>query len=288
MTLAETIWTELTGTEFRLTTVDAGGVATRSLQAGSGEPVIFLHGTSGHLEAFTRNLGAHADRYACHAIDMLGHGYTGKPDYPYEIPRYRDHLLAYMDAVGIESAHIVGESLGGWVGARTAIDVPDRIASLQLLCAGGTVANPQVMERIRTSTREAVSRDDVELTRARLRLLMADPVDATEELVAVRHAIYHQPDFVENIDNLLCLQNMEVRLRNVLRPEHLAQITVPTLVVWGRNNPFGEVPEANAMHEAIAGSELVLFDECGHWPQHEQAARYNELSLEFLAKHPAR
>ncbi|MEJ1112281.1 MULTISPECIES: alpha/beta fold hydrolase [unclassified Kribbella] len=287
MTLAETIWTELTGTEFRLSTVDAGSVPTRSLQAGSGEPVIFLHGTSGHLEAFTRNLGAHAERYACHAIDMLGHGYTGKPDYPYEIPRYRDHLLAYMDAVGIESAHIVGESLGGWVGARTAIDAPDRIASLQLLCAGGTVANPQVMERIRTSTREAVSRDDVELTRARMRLLMADPVDATEELVAVRHAIYHQPDFVENIDNLLCLQNMEVRLRNVLRPEHLAQITVPTLVVWGRNNPFGEVPEANAMHEAIAGSELVLFDECGHWPQHEQAARYNELSLEFLAKHPA-
>jgi 2-hydroxy-6-oxonona-2,4-dienedioate hydrolase len=288
MTLAETIWTELTGVDFRLTTVDADGIPTRSLQAGSGEPVIFLHGTSGHLEAFTRNLGAHAGRYACHAIDMLGHGYTGKPDYPYEIPRYRDHLLAYMDAVGIESAHIVGESLGGWVGARTAIDVPDRIASLQLLCAGGTVANPQVMERIRTSTREAVSRDDVELTRARMRLLMADPVDATEELVAVRHAIYHQPDFVENIDNLLCLQNLEVRLRHVLRPEHLAQITVPTLVVWGRNNPFGEVPEANAMHEAIAGSELVLFDECGHWPQHEQAARYNELSLEFLAKHPAR
>ena len=56
MTLAETIWTELTGptgTDFRITTVDAGGVSTRSLQAGAGEPVIFLHGTSGHLEAFT-------------------------------------------------------------------------------------------------------------------------------------------------------------------------------------------------------------------------------------------
>jgi 2-hydroxy-6-oxonona-2,4-dienedioate hydrolase len=283
------IWTELSPIPFRVEYVDAAGVRTRTLRAGNpdAESVVFLHGTSGHLEAFSRNLGAHAERYACHAIDMLGHGYTGKPDYPYEISRYRDHLLAYMDAVGIESAHIVGESLGGWVGARTAIDLPDRIASLQLLCAGGTVANPQVMERIRTSTREAVSRDDVELTRTRLRLLMADPVDATEELVTVRHTIYHQPEFVENIDNLLCLQNMDVRLRNVLRPEHLAQITVPTLVVWGRNNPFGEVPEANAMHEAIAGSELVLFDECGHWPQHEQAARYNELSLEFLSKHPA-
>ena len=282
---ARTIWTELTGVDFRITTVDAGGVPTRSLQAGAGDPVIFLHGTSGHLEAFARNIGAHAQRYACHAIDMLGHGYTGKPDYPYEIPRYRDHLLAYMDAVGIGAAHIVGESLGGWVGARTAIDAPQRVASLQLLCAGGTVANPDVMERIRTSTREAVTRDDVELTRARLRLLMADPADATEELVAIRHAVYHRPDFVAAIDNLLCLQNLEIRLRNVLRPEHLAQITAPTLVVWGRNNPFGEVPEATAMHNAIPGSELVLFDDCGHWPQHEQANRYNALSLGFLAKH---
>lgn len=281
-----TIWTELLGTDFRVTTVDAGGVATRSLQAGSGDPVIFLHGTSGHLEAFARNVSAHADRYAVHAIDMLGHGYTGKPNYPYEIPRYRDHLLAYLDAVGIGAAHIVGESLGGWVGARTAIDAPDRVASLQLLCAGGTVANPEVMDRIRSSTTEAVLTDDIELTRKRLRLLMADPANATEELVATRHAIYHRPDFVANIDNLLSLQNLEIRLRNILRPEHLAKITTPTLVVWGRNNPFGEVPEATAMHEAIASSELVLFDDCGHWPQHEQAERYNALSLEFLAKHP--
>jgi 2-hydroxy-6-oxonona-2,4-dienedioate hydrolase len=283
-----TIWTELAGTDFRVTTVDAGGVPTRSLRAGAGEPVIFLHGTSGHLEAFARNIGAHASRYSCHAIDMLGHGYTGKPDFPYEIPRYRDHLLAYLDAAGIDKAHIVGESLGGWVGARTAIDAPERVASLQLLCAGGTVANPTVMARIRTSTREAVARDEIELTRARMRLLMADPADATEELVAVRHAIYHQADFVRNIDNLLCLQDMEVRLRNVLRPEDLAQIAVPTLIVWGRNNPFGEVPEAAAMHDAIGASELALFDDCGHWPQHEQAERYNALSLDFLAKHPAR
>lgn len=285
---ASTTWTELAGMDFTLGRVDAGGIPTRALRSGTGaEHVIFLHGTSGHLEAFGRNLRSHSTGYRCHAIDMLGHGYTGKPDYPYEIPRYRDHLLAYLDAQGIEKAHIVGESLGGWVGARTAIDSPDRIASLQLLCAGGTVANPEVMERIRTSTRRAVETDDIELTRSRMRLLMADPADATEELVAVRHAIYHEPDFVANIDNLLCLQDMETRQRNILRPTDLAQITAPTLVVWGRNNPFGDVPEAAAMHDAIAGSELVLFDACGHWPQHENAAEYNEISLAFLAKHPA-
>lgn len=279
------IWTELTPTPFTLTYVDAGGVPTRSLQAGTGaEAVVMLHGTSGHLEAFGRNIRAHAEHHTVHAIDMLGHGYSGKPGHPYEIPLYVRHLLDYLDAVGIDKAHLVGESLGGWVSARTAVDHPDRVASVQLLCAGGTVANPEVMQRIDSSTRQAVATDDVELTRKRLRLLMADPVNATEELVEVRHAIYHQPDFVANIDNLLSLQKMEIRQRNLLTDEQMAAITQPTLIVWGRNNPFGDVPEAQNMHSKIAGSQLELFDECGHWPQHEHAERYNALSLEFLAK----
>ncbi|KAA9166427.1 alpha/beta hydrolase [Amycolatopsis acidicola] len=280
-----TIWTELSPTAYRVEYVDAAGVRTRTLRAGDPDAasVVFLHGTSGHLEAFSRNITAHAG-YDLHAIDMLGHGYTGKPDRPYEIADYVRHLLDYFDAVGIEKAHIVGESLGGWVGARAAIDHPERVASLQLLCAGGTVANPEVMNRIRTSTKDAVATDDLELTRKRLRLLMASEADATEELVQVRHAIYHTPEFVANVDNLLSLQDMERRQRNLLRPGDLARITQPTLIVWGRQNPFGEVPEAAKMHENIPGSQLELFEECGHWPQHEKAARYNPLSLEFLRK----
>lgn len=279
------IWTELGPIPHRVEYIDAGGVPTRTLRAGDPEAqaVVFLHGTSGHIEAFYRNIAAHAE-YDVYAIDMLGHGYTGKPDKPYEIADYVTHLLDFLDAAGIERAHIVGESLGGWVGARTAIEHPERVISLQLLCAGGTVANPEIMERIRTSTKRAVASDDIELTRRRLRLLMADDADATEELVACRHAIYHAADFVANVDNLLSLQDMERRRRNLLRPEQLARITTPTLIVWGRQNPFGDVPEASAMHEAIPGSQLELFDDCGHWPQHEQAARYNPISLAFLRK----
>jgi len=280
-----TIWNELAGIDFAVKTVDAAGIPTRSLQAGSGdEAVVFLHGTSGHLEAFARNIAVHAEHYECHAIDMLGHGYTGKPDYPYEIPRYVEHLVNYLDAVGLEKVHLVGESLGGWVAAHLASEQPERVLSVQLLAAGGTVANPEIMERIRTSTAKAVQSDDVELTRARLRLLMHDPVDATEELVEARHRIYHQPDFVANIHNLLSLQDMETRQRNLLRPDRLARIQAPTLVVWGHENPFGDVPEAKKMAEDIPGAQLQLYPECGHWPQHEQAALYNPLSLEFLAK----
>ncbi|MEM9651670.1 MAG: alpha/beta hydrolase [Actinomycetota bacterium] len=280
-----TAWLDLTGIPFSVDWVDAAGVPTRRLSAGDGPDVMFLHGTSGHLEAFTRNFEAHVNAgYRCHAIDMLGHGYTGKPDYDYEIPQYVEHLANVIDALGIERINIAGESLGGWVGGVYAAENPERIITLQLIAAGGTKANPEVMERIKTSTRRAVTTDDPELTRQRLHLLMHDPAaSVSDELVEVRHRIYHAPDFVANVDHLLCLQNMEIRQRNLLRPDTLAKLAdLPTLIIWGNQNPFGDVPEASKMHNDIPNSRLELFDECGHWPQHEQHERYNELAIDFL------
>jgi 2-hydroxy-6-oxonona-2,4-dienedioate hydrolase len=279
-----TIWTDL-AVPFRVDRVDVDGLGTRALVAGDGEDVLFLHGTSGHLEAFTRNVVPHVEAgFRCHAIDMLGHGYTDKPDYDYEIPNYVDHVLGYLDVRGIERVHLVGESLGGWVSAWLTSEYPDRVLTLQLVAAGGTRANPEVMERIRTSTLRAVELDDPEITRQRLELLMhhADG-NVTDELVAVRHRIYHTPEFRQRIHHLLCLQDMEIRQRNLLRPERLARLAgTPTLIIWGHENPFGDVPEARAMHDCIPGSSLELYPECGHWPQYEHPELYNPMSIAFL------
>ena len=284
-----TIWTDLTGVPFAIAFVDAKGTPTRALIAGEGDDIIMLHGTSGHLEAFSRNIVPHVQAgYRCHALDALGHGYTGKPDVDYEIPKYGAHILDYMDAQNIARAHFIGESLGGWISAWLGIHYPERVRTLQLVAAGGTKANPEVMQKIKESTKSAVLTDDINLTRKRLLLLMHDAKDVSEELVEIRHRIYHQPDFVANIDHLLALQEMQIRKRNILQPAELAKITAPTLIVWGRNNPFGDVPEASAMHSHIAGSSLELFDACGHWPQHEHPERYNRLSLGFLAANRGR
>ncbi|HEY0484780.1 MAG TPA: alpha/beta hydrolase [Mycobacteriales bacterium] len=282
-----TIWTDLSDLEYRVRFIDANGVRTRALQAGSGEPVLFLHGTSGHLEAFVRNIPAHAERYACHAVDMLGHGYTDSVDEPYRIARYVRHILDYADAEGLDRFHIVGESLGGWVAGRLAADHPDRVGKITLVAPGGTVANPAVMERIKTSTRAAVESDDIELTRKRLHLLMFDPAkDVTEELVQVRHRIYHRPSFVGAIDRLLALQEMENRQPDLLSEEQMGRIQAPTLIVWGAENPFGEIPEATRMNKCIPGSALEVFERCGHWPQHEHSDRFNTLNLAHLAGTP--
>ncbi len=280
-----TIWTDLSALPFRLDRVDVGGIGTRALVAGDGEDVLFLHGTSGHLEAFSRNFVAHVEAgFRCHAIDMLGHGFTDGPDDDYEIPRYVDHVRGYLDARGIDRVHLAGESLGGWVSGWLTSDHPEQVITLQLIAAGGTRANPEVMERIRTSTLRAVEVDDKEITRSRLELLMHHVAgNVTDELVDVRHRIYHTPSFRRNIHHLLCLQDMEIRQRNMLRPDRLARLAgTPTLIIWGNENPFGDVPEARAMHENIQGSRLELYTECGHWPQYERAERYNPMSIAFL------
>lgn len=280
-----TIWTELRNVGFTVDYVDAGGLRTRSLRAGRGEPIVMLHGTSGHLEAFVRNVAVLSEHFECHAIDMMGHGYTDSPGVPYRIPGYVQHVLDYMDAVGLSSAHFLGESLGGWVSGRLAADHPERVKTLALVAAGGTVAKPEVMERIKGSTRKAVLSDDIAFTRQRLELLMFDSANVSEELVEIRHDIYHQPGFVENIDHLLCLQEMENRTQDLLTADQLGRIAAPTHVVWGAENPFGDVPEARAMADAIPDATLDIYGECGHWPQHEHADRFNKETIAFIEAH---
>jgi 2-hydroxy-6-oxonona-2,4-dienedioate hydrolase len=278
-----TAWTDLIPAGFSHGYVDANGVRTRTLRAGAGEAVVFLHGTSGHLEAFTRNVAAHAEHFEVHAIDMLGHGYTDKPGGDYTIPRYVDHLCDYLDACGIDRAHVVGESLGGWVAAWLAIERPERLGRLTLVTPGGTAAIPEVMERIRTSTRDAVLSGDREVTRKRLAWLMHDPErSVTEELLDVRHAIYQRADFRAALDGLLCLQDYDTRMRYLLRPERLGRITAPTLIVWSRANPTGDLEVANRLHEALPGSRLEVLEQSAHWPQYEQAEQFNRLNVEHL------
>jgi 2-hydroxy-6-oxonona-2,4-dienedioate hydrolase len=110
----ESIWSDLQGVAFSQGYVDAGGIRTRYLHAGdrSKPALVFLHGTGGHAEAYVRNLAAHGEHFSTWAIDMLGHGHTDKPDWDYAVPRYVEHLAAFLDTVGVERTALSGESLG--------------------------------------------------------------------------------------------------------------------------------------------------------------------------------
>lgn len=278
------IWTALNQLDFEHRRVDVAGVPTRAIIAGEGPDVICLHGTSGHLEAFTRNIAelVHAG-FRVHALDMLGHGFTGKPDYDYTPPAHVEHLRKYVEQAEIERPHFIGESLGGWASAWYASEFPDEVGRVVLVAPGGTKANPEVMERIKSSTEAAVLDPSLERTRKRLELLMYDPSIVTDELTEVRHAIYTAPDFRAALPHILCLQNLDTRVRYLLDAPRMAKITAPTLLIWGRQNPFGKLDEAHFITESIPSCRLEIFDDCGHWPQYERAEKFNKIALNFLA-----
>jgi len=282
------IWPTLSQGEYKLGFVDAGGIRTRYLEAGdtsSDTAIVFLHGTGGHLEAFTRNIHAHADHYRTISLDMIGHGFTDKPDHHYEIHHYVRHLHDFFEAVGVKRIHLHGESMGGWIAAQYALDHPDQLVSLTLNTCGGLNTDPKVMKRVTDVTMNAVANASPETVRARLEWLMNSPERVTDDLLQQRLAIYTQPGFVKAIENILCLQIMDIRLRNVLTDESLMGIKCPTLVVWTSHDPTAPLTTAHRFCNAIPDCELYVVEDSAHWPQWEKPEEFNTMHLEFLAKH---
>jgi 2-hydroxy-6-oxonona-2,4-dienedioate hydrolase len=286
------LWPEIARGAIRLDYVEAGGVRTRFVEAGDGksdEAVIFLHGTGGHLEAFARNLLPHASHLRTLALDMIGHGYSSKPDHDYEIPHYVAHLAAFCDAMGVKRAHVHGESLGGWIAAQFAIDHPERVATLTLNTAGGLNTDPAVMQRVYNVTMRAVAEASEETVRARLEWLMNDKSRVTGDLVEIRLAVYTQPGFLRAMEHILCLQNMEIRMRNVLTDESLSRIDAPTLVIWTDHDPTAPIATGERFVAAIPKAEpLVVMSDCAHWPQWEKPEEFNWLHLAFLSRHASK
>ncbi|RDI45081.1 alpha/beta fold hydrolase [Nocardia mexicana] len=280
----ESIWSDLQGVAFTQGYLDVGGVRTRYLHAGdtNAPALVLLHGSGGHAEAYVRNLATHAEHFSTWVIDMLGHGYTARPGHPLEIEHYVAHLAGFLDAVGVRKASISGESLGGWVAARMAIDHPDRVDRLVLNTAGGSQADPEVMRRIVTLSMAAVTDPTWETVQARIKWLMADKSKGYDDIVASRQAIYRQRGFVDAMRDIMALQDPQIRQRNLLGPTEYGSITAPTLVLWTSDDPTADVVEGRRIASMIPGARFEVLSGCGHWPQYEDPKTFDALHLDFL------
>jgi 2-hydroxy-6-oxonona-2,4-dienedioate hydrolase len=278
------IWMDLMGIPFTQGYIDAKGVRTRYLYSGAKDkPALFLlHGTGGHAEAYIRNLDAHSKHFATWAIDMIGCGMTDKPPVDLEIAVYVRHLCDVMDALGVETASISGESLGGWVAARFALDFPNRVDRLVLNTAGGAWSNPEVMQRVKSLSMAAVEDPSWERIRTRLEFLVHDKSKVSDDLVATRRAIYAQPGMVDAMRRALVLQEMDVRRHNLLTPDDWKKIRASTLVLWTSHDPTAPASEGEKISKLIPNAKFVVMEDCGHWPQYEDPQLFNRIHLDFL------
>lgn len=283
-TTHKSVWTDLQGVAFEQAYVDAGGIRTRYLRAGTkGKPaLIFLHGTGGHAEAYSRNLEAHGEHFDVYAMDMIGHGFTAKPDKPYVMPDYIAHVRGFMDALGLDKASLSGESLGGWVAAHFAVQYPERVVKLVLNTASGDKVNRDSLAKLRELSFAAINDPTYERIKGRLEWLMHDKAHVNDDLVATRQAIYSQPAMKQAIHNILALHTPEAREFYAIKPEQWKALKAPTLVLWTDNDPTATVEVGQQLADAIPGSKFVVMEGCGHWPQFEDAATFNRIHIDFL------
>ncbi|WP_214366523.1 alpha/beta fold hydrolase [Pseudonocardia sp. H11422] len=276
------VWSALAGLEYSVRYVQVGEWRTRLLEAGEGEPLVLMHGTGGHLEAYAHNIVALSRHFRVIAYEYPGHGYTTHATRDLELPDYVAHLDGLLDALGVDRAHLSGESLGGWLAIKYAAAHPERVGRVLLNTPGGTMATPEVMERIRSLSQAAADDPSEERIRARLEWLMADPSSVTDELVAIRRAIYARPGFARSMRHLLCLQDPEIRARNLVTDAELAAVAGPAMVVWTSDDPSGPAAAGMDMAAKMPDARFEVISDAGHWPQWEQAEVFNALALEFL------
>jgi pimeloyl-ACP methyl ester carboxylesterase len=267
---------------------------TRVIEAGDGEALLLLHGIGGHAEAWSRNVVRLGSQYRTMAIDLLWHGYSDKPDYPWgeDIPAYAEQILDLLDAEGIERAHIEGESLGGWVGLWLGLHHPDRLGRLVLNTTAGIRWHPgavddhphQGRELLAQRSLQAITDPTRETIRKRLEWLMATPDRVTDELVEVRYRLYSDPGIQASLRSVFESAFAGVGPpRKQIDEDELASVAAPTLVLWTDHNP-GTGPEVGRkIAAAIPGAQFALVEDAAHWPQWEQPEAHDGLVLDFLA-----
>lgn len=282
--MTRTLWSDLLGAEVRRR--DVRGIGTRSIEAGSGPAVVFLHGTGSTAEAFARNIMPFADRFAARAIDLIGHGLTDAPPGHMSRDAFVSHVVEYMDVMGIDRAHLVGNSLGGWIAVWTSLLHPDRVSSV-VNVVGPHFAVPvsdevsaqaqAASESLKHLSKQLADEPTRENLRARLGYVFYDVERSlTDELVDVRWAMYERSRTGQQVASIIGNPGPE----NLLTPERLSSITRPTLLVWTDHNPAPAAVAESALRY-IPGGRLAVMTHCGHWPQWEDPPTFNRLVMDF-------
>jgi 2-hydroxy-6-oxonona-2,4-dienedioate hydrolase len=254
-------------------------------EAGEGTPVIMLHGSGPGATGwsnFNRNMGALAERHRVLAVDMPGWGQSDSVTF-----EERDHVeaaLQLMDALGIEKAAFVGNSMGGMTSLRFAIKHPDRISHLITMGPGAPGVKLYGFGDGPTEGLKILNRGyrdpSPETLRELVEIMTFDSNFVTDELIAQRaSAAQARPDHLENFIGGIG------KPLPVTTEADLAGITAPSLLFHGRDDRVVHYENSLKLVALIPDSRLVLLNRCGHWAQLEHADEFNELVLQFLSNH---
>jgi 4,5:9,10-diseco-3-hydroxy-5,9,17-trioxoandrosta-1(10),2-diene-4-oate hydrolase len=258
-------------------TLEVAGARLAYTDTGSGRPVVWLHGSgpgASGMSNFGGNLPAFQD-YRNIVIDLPGWGDSPRPATDEPLIFHAAELVSRaMTTLGIERAHLVGNSYGGAVAMRVAMEYPDRVDRLVLMAPGGVLpadAPPWPVGLEHLFAYMAAENPSREAMAEFVRLMVFDESLATEALIDERYA-----------SSLRAHPEMQIPPNfGDLTPD-LGRIGAPTLLVWGREDQTVPVSWAPRILEGIPDAELRVLPHCRHWVQYERAPEFNHIVREFL------
>ena len=287
---AGSAWIDWMGSGVKENFYVVDGIRTRVLEAGTGPAVVLLHGTGGHAETYQRNLVDLAEDYHVIVPDMIGHGFTDRPEVDYSLDDFADHLFGLFDVLGIASVNLSGESIGGCIAAWMALRSPQRVDRLMLNT--GILDRPDEkgllqLADLEQRTRRLGAELSLESVRRRLEWLVHDPASMTEEMVQLRYRIYSQPGMTDTVVRIMgAVLAMNRGLYNgvdYMDRQLLAGLRVPTQVLWTDHNPGKPLDVIRPAIDLIPHVEFHLVENAAHWPQFEQPEVVNGYLRKFLA-----
>jgi pimeloyl-ACP methyl ester carboxylesterase len=264
--------------------VDGRGVGVIDT-GGDGPPLLFIHGLGGIWQNWLLNIPAFMGTHRCVAVDLPGFGLSDKPD-ECSIPGFARTVDAVCGQLGLEEPAVVGNSMGGFVGAELAVRYPARVSKLVLVAAAGLSTEYLAREPLLAGARafmvltaRAGLRGNGVVKRPRLRRAALQAVVRYPEKLSVPLATElvggaNAPGFIESFEALMTYSFRD----------KLERIEVPTLIVWGRNDILVPVADAETYEHLIGeNAHSVIFEDTGHLPMLERPTRFNELLGSFLA-----
>jgi pimeloyl-ACP methyl ester carboxylesterase len=254
------------------------GIRIHLVEAGAGPALVLLHGLSATHANWEHTISAFADRWRVVALDLPGHGRSGKPDAPYTIDFYAGIVRTLGHELGIREAVVVGNSLGGQIAVELGLTYPAWTRGLVLVApaggfpgavrafgwAIGAAANPRVLR--------------VTLPRA-LDLCFWDASSPgcaeRQRMLAERLAGDDYPQFARAVARSLAGAIAAGR-----QPLH--RLTQPTLLVWGREDRVVGLAGSRRILREVRHARLAVLERCGHLPMLERPQEFNRLLAEFL------
>jgi pimeloyl-ACP methyl ester carboxylesterase len=270
-----------TALESKFLTVE--GVRLHYQELGSGYPVICIHGAGPGASAesnFKLNAGAFAEKFRVILYDMPQYGKSDKVVLTEPRLKYNARILnGFATALGIDKAHIVGNSMGGQVAMKFGIDYPDRLSRVAIIGSGGvtSIFAPSPVEGVKMIARYYKgSGPSREKLRELLQTILYDASFLTEATFEERYQASIDPETVE----LFGKRQGEMAREN-LGPD-LHKLKAKLLAVWGMDDRFGALDVGLQITRTVPDGRMHIFTKCGHWAQVEHAAEFNRLVLDFL------